>query len=102
MRVAQIRLGAAVIHDAVVALGGRNQPRVLGGVQETTWVAGSIIELLFQDVLALPNNLLLAFAEAFGEHGAAIGGGFALPRNKATTALARHRRRFRIDLVEER
>ena len=34
-RVAQVpALGAAVVHDAVVALGGGDQPRVLGGVEE--------------------------------------------------------------------
>src|SRR5213596_671526 len=89
MRVAQIPgFGAAVIHDAVISLGRRDQARVLRRVKEALAVPVPVFELFRQQLPALLHNDLLAFAVTGGEHGTAVSRRLLLPRCQAAITLA--------------
>ena len=101
MAVAEIPgLGAAIVHDPIIALGGGDQARILGGIQKTVAVVRLVIELLLQQVAELGNDGGLALAVAFGQDRPTVGRWLALPGRQATVALTRDSRRVRIDFVE--
>ena len=101
VRVAQVpALRAAIVHDPVVALGRRDQPRVLRRVQEVVAVLRRIIELLLEQGLALLDDGPLALGIAPAERRAAIGHGVPLPGREASVPLARRGTGFGIDPVQ--
>ena len=101
VRVAQIpALRAAIIHDAVIALCGCDQPRILRCVEKAVTVALSIVEPLFEQRAALFDYCLLAFGIAVGQHRTIISCRVPLPRGKAAIAFARDLRCLGINPVE--
>lgn len=99
--VAQVpRLWAAIIHDAKIAFGGRDQTRVLCRVEKIVVALHGVAEPPLQQVLTLLDHRLFARSVAGGQHGAAIGRRLLLPRREAAIALARDRRRIGINLIK--
>ena len=73
MGVAQIPgFGAAVVHDAIVALGGRDQPCVLRRIDEAVRVVLHIIKVLAKQGLALLDDCLLALSISFRQYRAYV------------------------------
>ena len=99
--VAEIPGGApAIVHDAIVGLGVRDDPRVADRVEEVLAVAGGVVDLARQHVAQHGHHLVLAGAVAAGHDGAPVGRRIAFPRHEAAVALARHARGGGIDAVE--
>ena len=94
------RIRAAIIHNAVIALGGSDQARVLRRVGEALQIILCIIELLAKQSLALLNDCLLALFITFRKDRTAVGRWLVLPWRQASVALARDGRRMRIDPIE--
>ena len=96
----RFQFSAAIIHNAVISLGGCDQARVLRRVGEALQIILCIIELLAKQGLALLNDCLLALFIAFRKDRTAVGRWLLLPWRQASVALARDGRRMRIDAVE--
>src|SRR5688572_24895423 len=100
VRVAQVPgLGAAVVHDAVVALGRSDEPRVLNRVEEVAFLF-RVFEMAVEEGAALLDHCFLAVTVALGEHGPAIGGGVLLPGSETSIPFARDGCSLRVYLVE--
>ncbi len=99
--VAQIPGGArAVVHDAIVAFGVRDQSRVLHGVHESLAVVLRVGPALSQKIGQHRGDLLLARLVLAGEGRMAVHGGIRLPRSEAAIALTRHLGGLGVDALE--
>src|SRR5436190_428614 len=91
---------AAVIHDAVVALGRGNYPCVLRGIEEPFAVLRRVFKPPLKQVSALLDDRLFAFAISGAEHRASVGRGLLLPRRETAVTLSRNGCSLRINLME--
>src|SRR5689334_17571398 len=93
MRVAQVPgFRAAVIHDAIIALGGGDQARVLRCVEEAFAIVERVFEPPLEELPALRDHQLLASPVTFSEYRAAVCRRLLLPRRQAAVSLARNGR----------
>ena len=101
MLVAQVpRHGVAVIHDAVILLGRRDDARILLGGEEGLAILHEIVEPLVQEIEQRVGDRPLAKGIAARQRHAAVADGLGAPRREAAIALARDARGLGIDLVE--
>ena len=101
MAVAEIpRLARAVVHDAVVPLGGGHHASVLERLEEALAVPLHIVDPAFEQVDQGGDDIALADREASGQRRLPVKRRVLLPRSETAVAQARHPGGGGIDVVE--